>query len=452
MRDIALACVFAVLLPLCVKRAWVGILVWTWVGMMNPHRYSWGWFYDFPIAQLVAIATLAGLLMDKDRKPPLWTREMVLVALMFVYFTFTTFFAWAPNHAWDLWQKVGKILLMVFIVPMVIYGERRIRWLLLVTALSIGFFGFKGGIFTLTTGGTSMVLGPRGGTFITSNTYIGLAMLMVVPLLIMLARTEPRRWLRWGLYATALLNMISVPATYSRGALLGLLAMLPLLFMRSRAKFLIIVLAIPLVYFGEALLPEKLTNRASTIQSYEKDESSMMRIQAWSVNFNIAKEKPFTGGGFNLEYGSDAQWLSYATFLLRGGDPVANYARSAHSSYFQILGSHGFIVLGMFLLLLILMMQRLQGIKARAETLPGGERISAYASGLQLAMVGYCVSGAFINAAYFDLMYLYVAVTAVLWRELSVVAMEAIPSSHAFQSKSLRREASVDHGGRSRVA
>jgi probable O-glycosylation ligase (exosortase A-associated) len=424
MRDIALAGIFAILLPLCFKRPWIGILVWTWVGMMNPHRYSWGWFYDFPVAQLVALATLGGMLVTKDRRPMVWTREMVLVALLFAYFTVTTFFAWAPDAAWSMWENVAKILLMVYLVPVVIYGRERIRWLLLVTALSIGFFGFKGGIFTLTTGGTSMVLGPRGGSFISTNTYIGLAMLMVVPLLIVLARTETRRWLRWGLYATAALNMISIPATYSRGALVGLLVVAPLLFLRSRAKFLIIVLAVPLVYFGEDLIPEKLSKRSSTIQTYEQDESAMLRIQAWGVNFNIAKERPFTGGGFNLEYASDARWLSYADFLVRDGDPQVNYARAAHSSYFQILGSHGFLALGLYLLLLALMLARLQGIKSRAEKLPGGAEFSAYASGIQLAMVGYCVSGAFINVAYFDLYYLYVAVTAVLWRELRQLTLQ----------------------------
>lgn len=425
MRDFTLAGIFAVLLPLCVAHPWIGILTWTWVGMMNPHRYAWGWFYDVPIAQMVAIATLIGLLIAKDRKPMLWTREMVLVALLFAYFTFTTFFAWAPAYAWDLWIKVGKILLMVFLVPLVIYSEKRIRWLLLVAALSIGFFGFKGGIFTIMTGGSAKILGPRGGSFISTNTYIGLAFLMVLPLLIMLARTEARRWLRWLLYTTAILTLICIPVTYSRGALVGLLVVAPLLFLRSRAKVLIILLAFPLVYFGQDLLPERLVKRSATIQTYQEDQSAQLRFQSWGVNYNIAKERPFTGAGFNLEYASDARWLSYANFLVADGDPAINYARAAHSSYFQILGSHGFVALGLFILLLVLMLLRLQAIKSRGAKLPGGEKLSAYASGIQLATIGFCVSGAFINAAYFDLFYLYVVMTAVLWRELQQLAVPA---------------------------
>lgn len=438
MRDVLLFAILAVLVPISVAHPWIGVLVWNWVGLMNPHKLTYGPAYNFPIAQVVAIATLTGLLFTKDRKPFLWTREMVVVALLFGYFTFTSFFAWAPAAAWELWAKVGKILLMVFVVPLVIYGPKRIRWLLLVAALSVGVYGIKGGIFTLMTGGSHTVLGPRGSTFISSNTYIGLAFLMVAPVLIMLARTEPRRWLRSFLYAAAALNFLCIPFTYSRGALVGLLVVLPLLFLRSRAKFLMIILAIPLIYFGESLVPERLMKRTQTLETYEQDESARLRFQSWGVNFNIAKERPLVGGGFNLEYASDAKWLSYAPFLVGDGTLEAgNYARSAHSAYFQVLGSHGFLALGMFLLLLALMLARLQRLKAEAAKVQGGGAISAYASGVQLSMVGFCVSGAFINAAYFDLFFLYVAVTAVLWREYQqLVADERTVKSGAAGARS----------------
>jgi putative inorganic carbon (hco3(-)) transporter len=308
----------------------------------------------------------------------------------------------------------------------VIYGPRRIRLLLLVVALSVGFFGIKGGIWVLMTGGANTILGPRGGSFISSNTYIGLAFLMVAPLLVMLARTEPNLWFRRFLYVAGGLNFFSVPFTYSRGALVGLAVVLPLMFLRSRAKFLIILAAIPLVYFGKPLLPDRLVQRTQTIQTYEEDQSAMLRIQAWGVNFNIAKTRPLIGAGFGLEYASDEQWLSYANFLVADGDPEINYARSAHSSYFQVLGSHGFLALALFIALLASLLLRLQVLKGRAEDLSGGEHIATYASGLQLALVGFCVSGAFINAAYFDLLYLYIALTAVLWREHRELALKGV--------------------------
>ena len=58
---------------------------------------------------------------------------------------------------------------------------------MLVIALSIGFYGVKGGIFTIVTGGVYRVQGPPG-TFIAGNNEIGLAIAMTIPLLCYCAR------------------------------------------------------------------------------------------------------------------------------------------------------------------------------------------------------------------------------------------------------------------------
>jgi probable O-glycosylation ligase (exosortase A-associated) len=379
---------------------------------------TYGPAYDFPFAQLVAVATLLGLLLTRDRKPMVWTREIALVAILFAYFTVTSFFAWAPTYAWSKWNDVAKILLMAAIVPLLIYGPTRIRWLLLVVALSIGFFGIKGGIFTILTGGSFTILGPRGGGFISTNTYIALAFVMTGPLLVALARSEPNTWLRRALYAAGALTLFSVPFTYSRGALIGLVCVVGLMFLRARAKLVLLVVAIPLAIYGEDLIPERLAERTATLEDPKADESAQLRWQAWMVNLNIARERPFTGAGFNLEYTSDDHWLSYTDIRVRDGDPEINYARAAHSMYFQLLGSHGFIALGLFIALLVSTLFRLQSIKRRADRLAEGFALSAYAGGIQVGLIGYCIVGAGINVAYFDLMYMYVALSAVLWREL----------------------------------
>ena len=48
-----------------------------------------------------------------------------------------------------------------------------------VMALSIGFFGVKGGIFTVVGGGENMVWGPPG-SFIEGNNELALALIMVL--------------------------------------------------------------------------------------------------------------------------------------------------------------------------------------------------------------------------------------------------------------------------------
>src|SRR5262249_27460191 len=89
--------------PVCVLRPWIGILVWSLVSYMNPHRLTFGFAYDFPFAQIIAVATLIGFVFTSERKPFMWTREIFLVVLMGVWFTITTMFAVYPESAWTKW-------------------------------------------------------------------------------------------------------------------------------------------------------------------------------------------------------------------------------------------------------------------------------------------------------------------------------------------------------------
>lgn len=411
-RDILLTGFIFALVPACFLRPWFGVLVWTWIGIMNPHRLTWGFAYDMPFAQIVAIAIFGGLLLTRDKKFIAWTPEIGLVAVLFAYMTFTTFFAWAPEDAWHQWDKVGKVLLMACVTTMPIYGKQRIYWLFLITALSLGFYGFKGGIFTIFTGGQFHVMGPPA-SFLSDNNFLGVGLVMGLPLLFTLAQQEERMWLRRLLYVTFALTFLATPFTYSRGDMLGQAAVALLLFMKLRNKAVWIMLLIPVVFVAIAFIPTKLITRAGSIQDYQLDRSAMERIATWDLAFNIAMDKPLRGGGFNYE-GNAEQWYAHLDpkyLSVIGGRHVA------HSIYFQILGQHGFIAFGLFLIILFLTYQRLGKLKKRTSGIPELRWIAGYAWALQVGLVGYMVAGAFVNLAYFDLYYLFVAFTAMLWRE-----------------------------------
>ena len=60
MRDYVLTLLILGLLPVCVWRPWIGILVWYWFGLMNPHRLTWDFAYSMPFASWIGGATLVG--------------------------------------------------------------------------------------------------------------------------------------------------------------------------------------------------------------------------------------------------------------------------------------------------------------------------------------------------------------------------------------------------------
>ena len=415
MRDIVLIITFIGLIPFVIIRPWTGVLVWSWIGYMNPHKLGWGITTNMPVAMVFGGLTLATMFLGKDWKGVPITRETIILFLLVILFTITSYFSWVPEYAWIQWDKVMKILLFTFVTMMLIHGRERIYALLLVIAVSIGFFGFKGGIFALTSGGQNRVLGPPG-SFIEANTSLGLALIMVLPLIMMLARHAKKKWLTRLGYAAAMLTIVAAIFTYSRGALIGLAAVMPFIFLKTKRKGLMLLLIIPVAWFGPNLLPDKLVHRASTIETYHEDNSAMQRIQAWGVAWNVAVSRPLVGAGFRLEDAPNSQWLHYAMFL---GD-WKNAARAAHSIYFQMLGEQGFSGLILFVLLLAFTFLTLARVKRSSNSLEGAEWVGEYATALQIGLIGYAVSGAFLSLAYFDLFYAYVALAVILQREISM--------------------------------
>jgi len=413
---------------------------------MVPQGHTWGFMRSFPLAMIVALVTLVAVLITRDRRPVPWTREMILLGIWVAYVTMTSFFAVNPVGAWDFWLKFMKILLITFITPMLVYEQKRIITILLVITFSLAFYGFKGGLFAISTGGNHTVLGPPG-SYLSGNTYIGLAMIMVLPLILVSARMFHRQWvdlglplvqrfskpISLGLYGVFWLTVISILATYSRGALLALLAIAPFLFWRMKHKWLMVTLAILAIGVVGFTAPERLMSRWQTIETYEEDTSAMQRIQAWGVNFNMARENPITGMGFSYSSLGYDWWSSFANF-----EGAWRHVLSPHSIYFGVMGQHGFGGLAVFLLLLGATFLTLNNIRRTAMHRTGQIWLAEYAWALQLSLIGYAVGGAFLDVAYFDLYYAFIALVVIMRREL-----EEAPATDEAKAQNTNKDAAT---------
>ena len=127
MRDWIVLLIVAGSLPFILARPYIGVLVWSWLGYMNPHRRAWGFAYDFPFAQIVGLVTLAGLIFSREKKGFRLT-GMVVIWLMFIaWLNITTFFALDSSEAWLEWDRTMKIQLFTVVTLMLMRGEERIR-------------------------------------------------------------------------------------------------------------------------------------------------------------------------------------------------------------------------------------------------------------------------------------------------------------------------------------
>lgn len=409
MRDLFV--VFAVfgVLPFVFKRPWIGILLWTWLSMMSPHRMAWGFSTTMPFAMIVALSTMGAMLWSKESKRLPWERETIVLALFICWMFITTLNAVYPTLAWEQFDKVIRIQLMIFVGMMLITTPFRIKCLVWVMALSIAFFGVKGGIFTIINGGIHRVQGPAG-TFIAGNNEMGLALAMTVPLLHYLARDLKYRTLRPAVYSAMVLTAVAAIGTQSRGALLGMAAMGLIFWLKSKQKFMVAVLGITAVFLLAVIMPPEWYERMNTIKTYDEDGSAIGRLNAWGMAFNLANHR-FFGGGFET-------WGS-AMFALYAPDPLN--VRDVHSVYFEVLGEHGYVGLLLFLLVASYAWRSCSAIKKfaarHAEAVWAGE----LANMIQVSMVAYFVAGTFLGMAYYDgyynLILIVVAMKTVLRRQ-----------------------------------
>ena len=393
MRDILVTAIVFGVLPFIFKRPWIGILLWCWLGYMNPHRQAWGFAYDFPFAFICAIVTITAFVFSKEKKEMVWTHETVLL-LMFVGWMFiTTIFSFYPDLAWLQWNKVWKIQLMVFLTAMIIKERQHLHWMIWVIALSLGYYGVKGGIFTIIHGGQFRVQGPTG-TFFAGNNEMALVLAMLIPLIRYLHLQATQQWVRMGLASAMVLSGVAAIGSQSRGGLLAMAAMGLFLWFKSRQKFVTGIYMVIAVMIIAAVMPQEWYDRMSTIETYQQDESALGRINAWHTAFNVAKDQ-VTGGGFEM--------FRPPTFRQYAPEPWR--VHDVHSIYFEVMGEHGFIGFGMFILLAVFAWLRANQVIRECKKDPERKWAADLAAMIQVSLVGYGAGGVFLGLAYFDLTY-----------------------------------------------
>lgn len=405
MRDLLLVAIVLWGLSKVFRKPHVGIYLWTWFSLMNPHRLTWGFAYSLPFAQIIGAATLIGLLTgSKEPKLKVWAPETAILLILVIWVCITTFFAVNQAGALQELNRFIKIQIFIFLTILLISDRAKLQGFIWVMALSIGFYGIKGGIFTIATAGGARVWGPSG-SFIGGNNEIALAMLMTIPLMRYLQLNTDNKYLRWGLLGAMLLTAFSVLGSQSRGAFVGIIMIGIFFWWKSPHKIgssiiVGIVAAIILLF-----MPQTWWDRMNTIENYEQDQSAMGRINAWWVAFNTANDS-ITGGGANMFIPS--MFAKYA--------PIPWDVHDVHSIYFEMLGEQGWIGLILFLSLILLTWLRCNKIAKIAKNKPELKWAKDLALMLQVSLIAYATAGAFLGLSYFDYFYDLIAAALITWR------------------------------------
>jgi putative inorganic carbon (HCO3(-)) transporter len=378
-------------------RPFSGLLYYLWFSFGRPADFVWPNFvFDYEV--WIAGATLLGYAIWEMGKSPPRIEGMRLLVLLWVWFALTSLTAQIPMIAFPKLWEYSRVFIMAFLTCALANSEKRIRSILYVLAISLGFLGAKGGYDAVTTGFANSMKGP-GGMMSEQNEY-ALALNMGIPILVWLAQDDPRWWVRWVFRGMAVGSAVVVIGTRSRSGLLGLLMAGIVLVAFSNHKVLFsgigVCCLLLLLLFG----PQGALTRYKTIPTAaEVDPSAIGRLQAWRAAIKMTKAHPIRGVGLRNFLHVFPQYSS---------DPP----RVTHNAIFDLLSETGIPGCLIFMAMIFSSIGQMFKLRLKALAQPDTKHLATYCQIVVGVLVVYLVPNMFINRQDFDLMYQMIAVEA----------------------------------------
>jgi putative inorganic carbon (HCO3(-)) transporter len=416
LRGLVLLCGMCGLLAMAVAQPMVGVIAFDWISFMNPQQEAWGAFGSgLPWALLAGVATIIGCIVAKEPKQFPVNAMTILVLVFIVLISINTAFALGPWAIVKFWYfLVLKSFLFMLIVAALLTEKRRVHALVWIMVLSLGFYGVKGGVFTILTHGNNHVVGA-GNSVLGDNNQLAVAMLISLPLMNYLRLQSAHRIIRIGLVLAMVLTLFSIVGTYSRGALIALTAVSAFLWWNSKGKIMSgIALAIGLT-LAIGFMPSQWVARMTTISSYKHSDSAESRITVWHEAFGLAMSRPLTGAGFRATAIPSVMHEYYP-----GATP-----RAVHSIWFEVLGQQGIPGFIVWVSMQILGFINIRRIRWLTRNDPSRAWARDLARMAEVSMIAYLVGGSLLSLGYYDF---YFTLLIILASTHAILKREPVPA------------------------
>lgn len=396
MRDVVLLLWFAISMPIAFFRPFYGILVFTLLAFNRTQDLCWGVARDLSLSQLIALVTIVGFVLNHRGKYFISDKRNWLMILLFAWVGVSVYTAYYPSAAITKFPEMGKVILIACMTASLLTTRKRFRILMIVTSMSLGFYGIKNALI-----GTTVNRGPGG--LLQDNNDFSSALVMALPMLYYIAIDEKKRWQKVFFAFATVCTCITVMLTDSRGGFLAMATVFGALVMMSRKKLLAVSM-IPIVVAAFFLfVPQRYLDRISSI-SDTQEASSKGRLVAWANGLRMIKDRPITGVGYrNFVY-------VYHFYTIDKNEQ----RRVAHNSYIQVAAESGLPAFFIFMTLIAYTVYRLRALRRRVRGEPGTEWVVNYSRALEVSIYGYMMGAMFLNRAHFDLYYHVVAMSIAL--------------------------------------
>lgn len=284
-------------------------------------------------AQLLAISALVtGLFGKMQRREPLV--HCAPTYLLFVFLGFA-----AITVPWSLWPRQSaetmldafKILAIFLLISNLVTTKKKltaVAW-----ALSIGGLAPALGSIRYYFSGAKLVEGFRTqwvGIYLNPND-LAYAMAMLVPLALALTFTARSKLAKLVALGAIGAYIFSIFLTFSRMGFLCLSIIVLMTLLRSQQRVRNFALISIIILLFLPFVPSRYWERTSTIATYDKDVSSLDRIEAWKAGIDMVTRYPLFG------VGAGCYQLGWEEKSATG------HQLTAHNTFFQALGELGMV-------------------------------------------------------------------------------------------------------------
>jgi O-antigen ligase len=288
----------------------------------------------------------------------------------------------------------------------------------------LGFAQISGNGFATATGD----LQPRAGGPIGEKNFYAQMLLALVPLAFVLVRTD-RLVVRLVSIAAALVIGLGVALTFSRGAAIAAVLLLPAMV----ALRMIGLRAVLGVVFGALVILALVPNYADRLTTLEGIGSALSPSQvsdpvlAQRANDILAASLAFADHPL-VGVGPGLFPTYYREYSVEVAGLPGNLDYAAHSLYAEVASETGILGLITFLGLILTTAVALLRVRRRAARL-GRRDLVAYADGFVLVVVVYLATGLFLHISYQRYIWMFLALCAaavmVLRREVAASDVRA---------------------------
>ena len=434
MRDLFLLALLPLMLYAMVQRPFIAVGMWVWTALFFPNGWVYGVASNIRYNLLFTAVAIIGYLAYKHKPKVELGMTGTFVLLFFLWTIGSTFTTIGnPDVALEYWIRFFKVFMLFVFVILTIKDKLHVDFVLWCLVLSVGFYANLEALKFLVSGGGHKIAGMSGHVLGDRN-ELSLAFVMTLPICYYLLGEygKKSRVLQFGLLGTMVLLVVGVIGTSSRGGFVALAALGAYLYVKSERKVLLTILIVALVIGLAPYISADYTSRLDTIQTADEDASFMGRVVSWKLSFIMATKHPFFGGGFkSLEYFPvwlelSREYFSFPWFYTGTAMPNTQFARAAHSVYFQVLGEQGFGGLALYLGCLASAFFKAGSVVRRARRGGAPEWLRTMAAMIQLSIFAFALGGAALSFAYVDLIFCLFGLVVVLEKRLLPAALAQV--------------------------